>query len=236
WYINCMLKDNSIAVDEYYHIYNRGTEKRVIYKTKSDYDRFMALLYLCNSTNPVSIKDEYKAGKKYDDLFLIDRNKVLVDIGAYVLMPNHFHILIKEVNEGGISQFMKKLSTGYSMYFNKKHDRTGVLFEGRYKAKRADTDEYLKYLFSYIHLNPIKLIEPEWKETGIKNRNEALKHLQEYKYSSYLDYQGVNRVVSNVLSKDSFPQYFLEENSFNDQITHWLDYSSANLSRGRTSG
>ena len=88
-------------------------------------------------------------------------------------MPNHFHILVKEKIENGISKFMGKLTTGYSMYFNKRYDRTGSLFQGVFKSVHADSDEYLKYLFAYIHLNPIKLINPEWKENGIKDKNRA---------------------------------------------------------------
>ena len=88
----------------------------------------------------------------------IDRGETLVDIGIYCLVPNHFHLLIKEKTENGISEFVKKVATGYSMYFNKKYERTGSLFEGPFKAKRIDTDEYLKYIFSYIHLNRKQII------------------------------------------------------------------------------
>jgi len=76
-------------------------------------------------------------------------------------MPNHYHILASAKADGGLTKFMQKLATGYSMYFNKKYDRTGTLFEGRFKAKHADSDEYLKYLFSYIHLNPVDRTRPD---------------------------------------------------------------------------
>ena len=123
-------------------------------------------------------------------------------------MPNHFHILAKEVIEGGISKFMSKLSTGYSMYFNRKYKRSGSLFEGRFKIIHANRDEYLKYLFVYIHLNPIKLIDPSWKEKGIKDMLKVEKYLASYKYSSYLDYNGVSRLENGLLDINSFPEYF----------------------------
>lgn len=109
------------------------------------------------------------------------------------------------------------------MYFNKKYDRTGALFEGRFKAQHVDEDEYLKYLFSYIHLNPIKLIDARWKENGIKDREGAKKYLKSYKYSSYLDYLGENREETKILSKESFPEYF-KDTDFKDYINFWLDF------------
>jgi len=99
--------------------------------------------------------------------------------------------MIKEVSEKGISLFMHKLLTAYSMYFNIKRQRTGALFQGRYKARHIDNDNYLKYLFAYIHLNPIKIIQRNWKEKGIENLNGAKKFLRGYKYSSYHENIGI---------------------------------------------
>src|SRR3989344_1697653 len=79
-------------------------------------------------------------------------------------MPNHFHILIREKIEGGISKYMLKLMTGYSMYFNKRYERTGKLYEGVFKSSLLDKDTYLKYIYSYIHLNPAKLQDKNWRE------------------------------------------------------------------------
>ena len=137
-------------------------------------------------------------------------------------MPNHFHILITEKTNGGISKFMQKLSTAYSMYYNKKYKRIGGLFEGKFKSQHADTDRYLKYLFSYIHLNPIKLIQRDWKENGIKNKKEAINHLNKYIYSSYLDFIGEKRIQNKILNKESFPKYFPNRTSFVKEIFEWL--------------
>jgi putative transposase len=137
-------------------------------------------------------------------------------------MPNHFHILITEKIEGGISKFMQKLSTAYSMYYNKKYKRTGGLFEGKFKSQHAGTDQHLKYLFSYIHLNPIKLIQHDWKEKGIKNKKEAIGYLNQYLYSSYIDFIGEKRVQNKILNTEEFPKYFPNTTSFIKEIFEWL--------------
>jgi putative transposase len=209
------------APDEYYHLYNRGADKRKIFLDKADHERFITLLYLCNSGIPIHRSDlSAHTAKK---VFSIIKETTLVDIGAYCLMPNHFHILIREQAEGGISMFMKKLSTAYAMYFNKRHERRGVLFEGRYKTKHAENDEYLKYLFAYINLNPIGIIENEWKEHLIANKKVAEEFLNTYKYSSYLDYKNEEvRPESSILNKLAFPEYFEKSTDFTDYLKDWI--------------
>ena len=126
--------------------------------------------------------------------------------------------------EGGISMFMEKLATGYSSYFNKYHERKGVLFQNRFQAEEVIRDEHLKYLYAYIHLNPIKLIEPTWKETGIKNSRRAKDYLSHYEYSSYLDHSGTEREQGLILSRGEFPEYFDTPHAFADFVHDWLEY------------
>ena len=190
-----MQRKFDFSIGEFYHVYNRGNNKRTIFATTADYNRFMFLLFIANSKDPVRIDNLIHKYRKQGLTLLksmeeIGRDETLVDIGVYCLMPNHFHLLLHEKDEGGISLFMQKLATGYSMYFNKKHERIGGLFEGTFRAEHADKDNYLKYLFAYIHLNPVKLIEPKWKEVGVTNVARVKKYLKEYKYSSYVDYLG----------------------------------------------
>jgi len=151
------------------------------------------------------------------------------EVWAYCLMPNHFHLLVYEKIDGGISIFMKKLSTAYSMYFNNKHNRSGALFEGRFKAKYINDDNYLKYLLSYIHLNPIKLIDPQWKENGISDKVRAKEYLKGYKYSSYIDFLGTNRKENNILTPESYPQYFATLKEFENFVDEWLTFDEKNL-------
>ncbi|MEK7129078.1 MAG: transposase [Patescibacteria group bacterium] len=167
-----MNRKFKFSIGEFYHIYNRGNEKRIIFKDDHDRKRFTDLLFLCNTKKSIVVR-EIPTGLTYE----FDRGETIVDIGAYCLMPNHFHLLLREKTENGISLFMKKLATSYSMYFNKRHQRTGGLFEGKFKATHVDSDTYLKYLFSYIHLNPVKIIDPHWKENGINDKDMAEKYL-----------------------------------------------------------
>lgn len=139
-------------------------------------------------------------------------------------MPNHFHLLIRERDEGGISRFMQKLTTGYTMYFNTKNERSGALFQGKFKAEHVDKDRYLKYIISYIHLNPIKLIEPQWKEIGISDRKRAGAYLQNYRYSSFLDYAGKDRLEKRLINRSALPDYFESPLSFKTETSDWLDY------------
>ncbi len=215
------IRKISFAVGEFYHIYNRGNSKQKIFIDKEDYLRFITLLFTCNSTNNFNL---FAVNRSNESAYLFERGKQIVSIGAYVLMPNHFHILITEKEEGGISKFMQKLSTAYVMYFNKKYIRNGGLFEGKFKSRYLDTDKYLKYIFSYIHLNILKLIQKDWKEIGIKNKLQTLEYLKNYQYSSYLDYIGKNRIQNNILNKKDFPKYFNSINDFNKEIFEWLAF------------
>ena len=219
-----MNRKFQFSVGEFYHLYNRGSNKMPIFLDDSYKKRFIKLLFVCNSKKPVVFKTIQ--GLPLDE---IDRGETLVDIGSYCLMPNHFHLLIREKMENGISLFMEKLSTAYSMYFNKKNERTGGLFEGTFKAIYANDDDYLKYLFTYIHLNPIKIIDPNWKEEGIKDKNKAKEFLREYVFSSYMDYLGADRPESGIINKQAFPDYFSTQQDFNYTINDWLSFKSTTI-------
>lgn len=207
---------------EYYHLYNRGTEKRNIFLEKKDYDRFLTLLYLANQVGPTELKLQ---GRTLDEISEPRKGERLVDIVVYCLMPNHFHLLVRECQDGGISKFMQKLTTGYTMYFNKKNERSGALFQGKFKATHAADDSYLRYLVSYIHLNPVKLIEPKWKETGITDKARAEQYLETYTPSSYLDYLGKQRPEGIILTREALPEYFSSGTDFKTFVTEWLTYA-----------
>jgi putative transposase len=216
-----MARKFSFAPDEFYHAYNRGNDKRFIFMDDHDKDRFQKLLYLCNGTAPLDFRELPKG-----PTFGIARGESLTDIGAYCLMYNHFHLLLHERAEKGISRFMQKLSTAFVMYFNTRHGRSGTLFEGKFKAVHADNDPYLEYLFAYIHLNPVEHIEPTWKEDGLKDITKAKQYLGQYKYSSYQDYQtGFGRPESTVLNYKAFPEYFQSVRDFDSYHSDWLRYN-----------
>jgi len=219
-----MERKISFAEGEYYHVYNRGVDKREIFLSDDDRNRFIKLLFVGNGDKAFSYKRIL--GVPLDKL---DRGEQLVSIGAYCLMPNHFHLLIKEKKDGNISLFMEKLGTSYAMYFNKKYKRSGSLFQGTFKAEHVNRDEYLKYLYAYIHLNPVKLIEPEWKEKGIRNLSKAKKYLEEYRYSSYEDYAVGKREEFAILTPSEFPDYFEKQGDFAEFVEEWMRYKEENL-------
>ena len=213
----------TISLGEYYHCYNRGTDQRKIFLTQKDYLRFAVLLHTCNSAKPVHVSNF--ESKELIELFDVKCGEPIVAIGAWCLMPNHFHLILKEIKEGGISLFMQRLLTAYTMYFNKRSHRKGTLYEGPYKFQHVSEDRYLKYLLSYVHLNPVKLIDLGWKENGIKNRGKAENFLENYEYSSYPDYKGIARQQNKILNKSVFPDYFQIIKDFDQEINNWLSLS-----------
>lgn len=225
-----MERKFSFAVDEFYHLYNRGADKRDIFLDQADRERFLVLLHVANSQTPIHISNLLPKKRSPGDYLKLlglplDSKERLVDIGLYCLMNNHFHLAVRERRENGISQFMLKLLTGYSMYFNKKHDHSGTLFQGEFKAKLADSDEYLRYLFAYIHLNPLKLRFGEWKGKGL-NKIVAKKFLDNYPYSSYQEYNlGTKRLESVILNPVQFPKYFSTPKESLDELFDWLESS-----------
>ncbi|KKT95151.1 MAG: hypothetical protein UW97_C0028G0001 [Parcubacteria group bacterium GW2011_GWA2_45_15] len=216
------LRGTPFVSGEYYHLYNRGNSKQEIFHDEEDYRRFVALLYTCNSENNFRMSLVKESARK--DPYLWERGNQIVSVGAYCLMPNHFHLLITEKENGGVSKFIQKLSTAYVMYHNIKYERTGGLFEGKFKSEHLDTDQYLKYIFSYIHLNPLKLIQKDWKEVGTKNKQASLNYLGNYKYSSYLDFKGVKRKESVILDRKAYPDYFSSTKNFEREILDWINY------------
>jgi len=222
-----MQRKTPFVPENYYHIYNRGIDKRIIFKSIYDYQRFIMLLYVANSQDPIRLDDLInKSHKSYQEIFKIERDKPLVSIGAWGLMTNHFHIVLREEVRGGISKFTKKFGTGYSMYFNIKYERAGGLFGGPFKSKYISDDLYLKHLFGYIHLNSLDIKFSGWEKLVDKKHPKEWKDfLKNYPYSSYKDYIGIERPEGNILNKDVFPDYFSEKNSFENFIDSYLSFN-----------
>jgi len=110
------------------------------------------------------------------------------------------------------------------MYFNKRYDRSGALFQGRFKSQHAASDEYLKYLYSYIHLNPVKLIDSAWKEEGIKDAAKSFDFAASFHYSSLPDYLGKKREENAIISPAAFPEYFTTHDDLKRELFEWLNY------------
>jgi len=221
---------------EYYHVYNRGNNKQEIFFDDKDRDHFLKILYLCNSTKKINFREDII--KKKIDVWDFERGDQIVSIGAYCLMPNHFHLYIKskendspnsspnarrlaEINN--ISIFMGRVSNAYVKYLNIKHGRTGSLFEGKFKSVHIKDEIQAKYLISYIHLNPGKLIQSDWKEKGIKDKKIFLDFLDSYKWSSYFDFLKIERKENLILDMKDFPDYFSTEEKFKKEILEWIE-------------
>lgn len=219
-----MLRKDPFVTGEYYHIYNRGVDKRIIFTSEADFERFLMLLHIANTEESLRLDSVInREHKKYREVLLVETEKPLVSIGAWCLMPNHFHLILRQEVDGGITKFMKKVGTGYSMYFNQKYKRQGALFGGLFKSKLVGVDDrYLRHLFGYIHLNPLDIKFPDWEKSIGKPKSEMHRFLQSYKYSSYLDYLGEKRVENVLLEKKNFPGYFNGTKSLRDFIDSYL--------------
>jgi putative transposase len=164
--------------------------------------------------------------KKYQGRSLVnvfEEEKVndrLVEVLAYCLMPNHFHFILRQKEENGIALFMKKLSTAYSMYFNTKYEHSGVLFQGRFKSSYIGNEEYFRYIFSYVHLNPLDIFQPDWKVNGVKDKKGARDFLNTYFYSSFSDYPSSVRSERAILSPKSAADFLKTQNDL-EELLAW---------------
>lgn len=161
---------------EYYHIYNRGVEKIDVFRGERDYRRFLKSLAEFNTSEPA-----YKIDRANRKGLNVDK-KPYVEIIAYCLNPNHFHLLLKQVVESGISEFMRKLGTGYTMYFNKKHERVGALFQGKFKSVYVKDNNHLLYLSAYINCN---------------SEIHGIAKAEKYKWCSFGEYLSGERALCN---------------------------------------
>ena len=213
--------------NNYYHIFNRGVDKRQIFFKNSDYIRFIHGLFEFNETN-LSINFTRRLNEipnepgPHSALNEVGPRDCLVDIVAFCLMPNHFHFILTPLKEEAISKFMQKLSTSYSMFFNIKYERSGTLFQGRFKAVHIENDEQLKHTSRYIHLNPLELAEPKWKENGISDWNKASQFLENYRWSSYLDYIGKNNFPAITDRKFIMDYFDNNKENYKKYVNEWV--------------
>ncbi len=210
--------------NEYYHIYNRGVDKRNIFSEEKDYYKFLKNLEDLNNRLYYSQRQRTKfSGKKMEELssFLAGRER-LVDIVSYSLSPNHFHLIVKQLKDKGIPVFMHKTSTSHTNYFNKKYKRSGSLFESSYKAIHVDNNDYLLWLAGYVNGNieihgTAKADSYEWSsfqdlltvgETDILGDKEVIisQFSNREKFKKF-----VGRVIKESKIRKDLEKYLLEE-------------------------
>lgn len=205
-----------------YHVLNRGVEKRDIFLDNQDYFRFRDNLKDFNTKN-LNLMSHFDRQKF--NTALQEPCDELVEILCICLMPNHYHLLVVEKVDGGVSLFVSKISSGYTQYFNLKNKRSGVLFQGRTKKVLVEKDAHFIHLPYYILANPIKLIEPKWKEAGVKNKKAAVDFLDKYKWVSFRDIvSGEKGIFSEVVNKKLFLKTFgfKSGKEFGKYFVEWL--------------
>jgi len=221
---------------KFYHIYNRGANKEAIFYDESDRWRFLQALFLFNDSESsgrilYEVERENKGRINFNLLKkFVEKNKKdkkpLVKIMADCLMANHFHFIVQQVQENGISSFMHKLGTGFTSYINKKYKKSGSLFQGPYKAIEIENEEYLKHVLVYINvLNPGQLIEPDLKENGVKNIESILKISEDYIWSTSKEYLGKRNsfiidkgILGNIFSTPGKYKEFVKEILLNKKL------------------
>ncbi len=189
---------------ELYHLLNRGVEKRDIFSDDRDRFRFVHGLGLFNNPRPAN-NTTYILQNDYNDIVSRYVNNRIVDVHGWCLMKNHYHLLLSERVENGISTFIRKLNIGYAKYFNERHNRSGYLFQGRTKRIHVNSEAYFLHILNYIHFNQLDHFSKEWRMRGLKDPKKAHEYLMKYRWSSYPDYCG-RKNFPMILSTDLFDE------------------------------
>lgn len=213
------------AANEIYHVLNRGVDKRNIFIEDEDYLRFIHNLFEFNDSEPIN-NVGYFFNQTKSKAFArpyIERKprKLLVEILAFCLMPNHYHLMLRPLRDDGVFKFVKRLGMGYALYFNQKYKRSGALFQGRYKAIRISDQAHFIHLPYYIHFNPLDLVAPEWRERKINNLTKTIKFLENYRWSSHLDYLGKKNFPS-VTQRKFLLEFFDGTKGYENKMNQWI--------------
>lgn len=188
-----------LANDEFYHVFNRGIASQPTFLDRRDYVRAIdTIFYYQNKTPPIRYAKFLKlsTSERAELLDSLRKQKDwLVEIHCYCLMPNHFHLLLRQTENNGISKFISNFTNSYTRYFNTKQTRSGPIYQGKFKAVRIETEEQLLHISRYIHLNPY---------TGYIVK--TLEELLTYPYSSLSGYIG--KIQTDLINKNSILSHF----------------------------
>jgi len=227
----------------FYHIFNEGVDNRKIFCDQNDRIRFIRNLYDFNNTNPVvefSRRDKKKEESKKVGSRTFDRINIrfkkanntldLLNLYAFLLMQDHYHLLVEQLKDNGITLFMRKINTGYTKSFNKKYNRHGHLFQGSFKSTDIDDNICFGFLICYIHSKPLSLWRSGWESKRLTNLdiNEALKFLEKYQWSSHLEYIG-KRKFSSIISKEFLLDFFDGTKGYKEFFINWLKHYKKNI-------
>ena len=245
-------KPRQFVNGEIYHIVLRRAGNELFFGDTDDYYRGVFYVYECNTTKLIKIRERRRARAKFKEtlkkiieadtgqtrdnlkekkiekvLIWKDERDRLVEVLAFCLMPNHIHLLVRQLKEGGISKFIQKIASGYASYFKNKYGikLKGHFFQDRFEAVHVKTDEQLKVVFVYIHTNPISLIEPKWKEYGIEKPEKVIKFVENYKWSSYSDYIGKKNFPS-VTEREFILKVIGGEKGCREWVERWIKHKA----------
>jgi len=196
-----------------YHIINRGADQIPIFKNKRDYNRFLETIsyYRYNPELKFSHFNRLQIEERNDFLKNLRKNSApIVEILAFALMPNHFHLLLKQLQGSGIKMFMQILQNSYAKYFNAKHKRSGTLFQAPFKAVMIETDEQLTHVSRYIHLNPVS------------SNIISIDNLESFHHTSFTDYLGKNNF--DFVNSKSILKYFSSPEEYKEFVYNRADY------------
>lgn len=217
--------ETEIIAHEFYHTYNRGVEKREIFLDEKDYFRAVHDIYEFNDINAaVNIKHSFQQAQTSGGETSYNRGKeALINLICWGLMPNHYHLFSAPIINSGLSKFHQKFGTGFTGYFNLKYERSGVLFQGKFKKVQVLNDAQAGHLICYIHSNPLDIWKPNWKEKGlsVSEMQNALNFLENYRWSSHLDYLGIKNFPS-LINNDFLFNFFGGHDGYRKFFTDWL--------------
>lgn len=197
------------------HIFNRGNNKEKIFFDEQDYKAFLFRLGLTLGFDAQELQKEKLFSLPHSRIRIVGVNKSDFKLHVFCLMPNHFHLVIEQINDVPISKLILKLCTSYAMYFNKKYNRVGNVFQDAFKAMPIEGDPQLMWTLAYIHMNPVK--------------DGMVKSPEKYEWSSYKDYIGERNL--QIINTDLFIDLFGDKNSFKKETLNYLKDEN-NMSRG----
>lgn len=218
------MRKEPFFVGDVVHIFNRGNRKQEIVRDDKDRERFIQMLYYFN--------DEYAPLNLWKSDFhnrlerspeWPERNS-LVEIYGFTLMDNHYHLVLGEIKDGGVTKFMQKLGTGTTNRFNTRYKETGRLFQGAYKARRVDKDNYLQYLAVYIHVKNIFELYPCGLKNALTHFDDAFAFALAYPYSSLGAYFSDNHIGSPIIVTDIWKETFKSKEEFKEFAKNCMDF------------
>lgn len=229
-----MLRKEKFVPGEYYHIYSRTILNSAEFKNYKNAGRLKQAFLISNSTNSSEAFQfirNYKNAPTEDILKILESGKKLIDILCYTIMPDHYHLLVREIKDDGIKNFIHKCNTSIAKYINIKNERRGPLFESRFKSKHINTNEYLLHLSLYIHLNPLDfLVGKDWRKHALKNWPLIKPKLLNYQWSSLKHFLNITQKNPIISGAEIIKEQFDSEKEYENFLRDWLEESTEDKS------